>query len=183
MRTLIVTTALGAVLLAAPIATPAAEPAISGTVSSRFTGSSTLHDFSGSAPPTSFSLEPAGDGTWAATVEVSVDALTTDNGVRDRKMREMFHATEHPTLRAEFAHVLPEEVRTSGRLPFRLTIAGVSRDVMSTVREWRQTETQVDFITALDLSLVEFGLDAPRAFVFVVADSVHVTTEVSLKRE
>jgi len=174
---------LSAAILAVPMPTPAAEPSVRGVASVRFTGSSTLHDFSGSAPQTRFTVDPTSDGAWAAAVQVSVDTLTTENRSRDGKMRAMFHADEYPTLRAEFAGVVPEAVRTSGRLPFRLTIAGVSRDLVSTVREWRQTENQIDFIADFDVSLSAFGLEAPRAFVVVVADSVHVTSEVSLTRE
>lgn len=154
-----------------------------GTATSHFTGSSTLHNFEGSAPPASFTLEPQSDGSWAAVVEVSVDKLTTDNSTRDRKMREMFHSDQHPTLRAELSHIVPEDVRTSSRLPLRLTIAGVSHEVVSTVRDWRQTESHLEFVAEFDVSLSGFGLEAPRALVIVVADTVHVTTEVSLRRE
>ena len=183
MRAWIATAVLSAAVLAAPAPMLAADAAIHGAASSRFKASSTLHDFSGSAPQSTFTLEPAPDGSWAATVEVAVDALTTDNGARDRKMREMFHSEKFPTLRAEFAHVVPDEVRTGGHLPFRLTIAGTSREIVSTVRDWRQTENEVNFVAEFDVSLSAFGLEAPRAFVVVVADTVHVTTEVSLRRE
>ncbi len=174
---------LTAAVLAAPTPAAATDTAVRGTVSSHFTGSSTLHDFSGSAPPSGFVLQPDSDGSWAAAVEIRVNTLTTENGTRDRKMREMFHSEEHPSLRAEFTHMVPEEVRTTGRLPFRLTIAGTTRDVISKVRDWRQTDDQVDFVAEFDVSLSAFSLKAPRAFVVVVADSVHVTTEVSLRRE
>jgi len=174
---------LSAVVFAAQASATAAEPQVHGTASSRFTGSSTLHDFSGSGPQSTFLVEPSADGAWTATVEVPVAELTTENDSRDRKMREMFHADEHPALRAEFTHIVPDDVRASGRLPFRLTIAGVSRDVVSTVRDWRQTDDRIDFIAELDVSLSAFGLEAPRQFVIVVADTVHVTTEVSLRRE
>jgi hypothetical protein len=174
---------LGAVLLVTPIPTRATEPVVRGVASPRFQGSSTLHDFSGTAPATKFTLAPGLDGSWTAMMEVSIDALSTDNGARDRKMREMFHSKEHPSLRAEFSRVVPDDVHASGRLPFRLTIAGASRDVVATVRDWNQTGDQLDFVAEFDISLVAFGLESPRVFLVVVDDSVHVTTEVSLKRE
>jgi len=183
VRSRIITALLSVAVCAAPLPATAAEPAVRGAATSRFTASSTLHDFSGSAPATNFTVEPASNGTWTATVEVPVSTLTTENSLRDRKMREMFHAEEHPLSRADFANIVPDEVRTSGRLPFRLTIAGVTRDVVATVTNWRATATQVDFAAELDLSLSAFGLEAPRTFVIVVADSVHVTTEISLRQE
>lgn len=183
MKTLITIAVLSATVVAAPLATTAAEPAVRGSVSSRFAASSTLHDFTGFAPQSALTVEPATDGSWTATVDVSVATLSTENASRDRKMREMFHVDEHPTLRAELVHIVPEEVRASGRLPFQLTISGARRDVVSTVRDWRQTDDSVDFIAEFDVSLSAFGLEAPRAFLIVVADTVHVTTEVSLRRE
>jgi len=183
VRPLFAIAVLGAVVLATPMPTPAADAVVRGVASSRFTGSSTLHDFSGTAPPTKFVLQPAADGSWAATLDVPIDALTTDNSTRDRKMREMFHSNEHPMLRGEFSHVVPDDVRTSGRLPFRLTVAGTSHDVVATVRDWRQTDDQLDFNAEFDVSLAAFGLEAPRVLVVVVDDSVHVTTQISLKRE
>jgi polyisoprenoid-binding protein YceI len=174
---------LTAAILAAALPAPASEATVRGVASSHFTGSSTLHDFSGSSPQTSFRVEPASDGSWSAVVEVPVDSLTTANASRDRKMREMFRATEHPMLRAQLPRIVPDEVRTSGRLPLRLTITGRSNDVVASVRDWHQTDDRVDFVAEFDVSLAAFGLEAPRAFVIVVADSVHVTTDVSLRRE
>lgn len=185
MRVSFAIAVLGAAVFAAQssaIAT-AAEPRVHGTASARFAASSTLHDFSGSAPQSTFAVEPATDGSWTATVEVPVAGLTTENDSRDRKMRKMFHAEEHPTLRAEFTRIVPDDVHANGRLPFRLTIAGASHDVVSTVQDWRQTDDRVDFIAEFDVSLSAFGLEAPRTFVIVVDDTVHVTTEVSLRRE
>ena len=183
MRSLIVTALLSAAVVASPRAAAAAESAVHGSATSRFAASSTLHDFSGSTAPANFTVEPASNGTWTATVEVPVRTLTTENSLRDRKMREMFHAEEHPLLRADFVNIVPDEVRTGGRLPFRLTIAGVTRDVVATVTNWRAMENQVDLAAEFDVSLADFGLEAPRTFIIVVADSVHVTTEVSLKQE
>jgi polyisoprenoid-binding protein YceI len=184
MRVSIVIAALIAAAVASiPPPSSAVQPVVRGVASSRFTGSSTLHDFSGTAAPAGFTVEPGSDGSWSAVVDVPVDSLTTDNDTRDRRMRQMFQATEHPMLRGEFGHIVPEEVRTSSRLPFRLTIAGVSRDITSSVRDWRESENRLDFVADFDISLSDFGLEAPRVFVVVVADAVHVTTEVSLKRE
>lgn len=184
MKSLIVTAALlSAAVVASPRPAAAAEPAVRGAVTSRFAASSTLHDFSGSAPAANFTVEPASNGSWTATVEVPVSTLTTENSLRDREMRKMFHAEEHPLLRAEFANIVPDEVRTSGRLPFRLTIAGVTRDVIATVKNWRATENHGALAAEFDVSLSAFGLKAPRTFIFVVADSVHVATEVSLNQE
>jgi polyisoprenoid-binding protein YceI len=161
----------------------ATQPVVRGVASSHFTASSTLHGFSGSAAPAGFTVAPEADGSWSAIVEVPVDSLTTDNDSRDRKMRQMFRATEYPVIRGEFADLVPEKVHTSGRLPFRLTIAGVSRDVTSIASDWRQSENRLDFVADFEISLSDFGLEAPRVFVVAVADAVHVTTEVSLKRE
>jgi polyisoprenoid-binding protein YceI len=183
VRSLIATALLSAAIITAPLPATAADFAVHGVASSRFTGSSTLHDFSGSAPTANFTVELASNGSWTAAVEVPVGELTTQNRLRDGKMRGMFHAEEHPALRAEFAGIVPDEVHTSGRLPFRLTIAGVTHDIVAAVKNWRATDTHIDFTAEFDVSLSAFGLEAPRTFVIAVADSVHVTTDVSLRKE
>ena len=183
MRSIIAIAALSAAVFAAPIPVSAADPVVRGVASSRFTASSTLHDFSGSAPAANFTVAPASNGSWTAVVEVPVNGLTTENSLRDRRMREMFRADEHPVLHADFTNIVPDRVRTSARLPFRLTIAGATRDVFAVVSNWRASDKQIDFTAAYDVSLSAFGLEAPRTFVIVVADSVHVTTDVSLRQE
>jgi polyisoprenoid-binding protein YceI len=183
VRALIAIAVLSTAVITAPAPATAEDSVVRGVASSRFTGSSTLHNFSGSAPAANFTVEPASNGSWTAAVEIPVAELTTENSLRDGKMRNMFHADEQPLLRAEFAGIGPDQVRTSGRLPFRLTIAGVTRDVTAAVSNWRTSDNHLDFTAEFDVSLAAFGLEAPRTFVIVVADSVHVTTEVSLRRE
>jgi len=164
---------------------PASEaaPSVRGTVSSRFMGSSTLHEFSGTAPVASFAVEPSADGSWSAMVDIPVAQLTTENSWRDANMRTMLHADQHPALRAEFAKIVPEDVRTNGRLPFRLTIVGLSREMVATVQQWQQTDREIEFEAEFSVSLSAFGLEAPRTLFIVVDDPVRVTARIQLRRE
>jgi polyisoprenoid-binding protein YceI len=155
---------------------------VGGTATARFAGSSTLHGFSGAAAPATFVLEPSPTASWAALVEVPVAGLSTDNSLRDKKMREMLHADEHPTIRAKFADVVPHAVRTSGRLPFKLSIADVERELTAEVSDWRQTDQSVELDASFTLSLSDFQLEAPGALFLRVDDSVKVDVHVVLVR-
>jgi polyisoprenoid-binding protein YceI len=155
---------------------------VSGTATARFSGSSTLHGFSGTAASATFVLEPSPTASWAAVVEVPVSGLSTDNSLRDKEMRKMLHADEHPTIRAKFADVVPEAVRTSGRLPFGLSIAGVERELTAEISGWRQADEGVELDAAFTISLSDFQLEAPGALFLRVDDSVKVDVHVVLVR-
>lgn len=174
--------ATAALVLALSGLAVAGEPAVQGTVTARFAASSTLHGFSGTAAPVSFVLEPSPTGSWGAVVELPVSGLTTHNAWRDKNMRVMLDAEAHPTIRATFADVAPDTVRASGRLPFRLAIAGVDREMTADVSGWQQTAEKVEFEAAFVVSLAAFGLEAPGALFMRVDDSVKVATHLTLVR-
>ena len=161
----------------------AIEPAVEGTVTVRFAASSTLHGFAGTAGPAGFRLEPSPGGSWRAVVEVPVAALTTDNSWRDKNMRVTLKADAHPSIHATFTAVVPDTVRTSGSLPFRLSIGGVERELTAEVSSWQQAAEKVEFDAVFLVSLSAFGLEAPGALFMRVDDSVKVTAHVTLVRK
>ena len=160
----------------------ASEPAVHGTATVRFSASSTLHDFSGTAPPSEFVLERAADGTWTAVVTVPVTGLTTGNDWRDSNMRSMLGADAHPSMLATFSGIVPERVEASGRLPFRLAIAGVERELTASIGGWRQSDDRVELDAEFDVSLDAFELKAPSALFMRVDDRVEVDVHAILVR-
>jgi polyisoprenoid-binding protein YceI len=173
-------------ILAAPA--PARALEVAGRCSVTFFATSTVHDFEGSAPCALLQIEQIekhdGPVHYRARAEVAVEALDTGIDARNRRMREMFEAQRYPKIAAVFADVQPEQVRGStGLLAFDLTIHGVTRRIGATTSDWSEVPSHQSarFRAAFDLSLSEFGLEAPVAIGFVrVADRVRVAVDVDL---
>jgi len=169
-------------LLGAPA--PAAAAPLQAVCSVHFTGTSTLHDFHGTAPSLTFPVEPgAVSGHWKAEATVQVSSLGTDNGTRDANMWAMFDAQHWPLIRASFADIDPTSVATDKRLAFQLTIRDVTRSVVATIESWQQDSDKVTFDATFDVSLAAFGLKAPSVLGLVhVQDSVAVAVHTVVTR-
>jgi len=163
-------------------AAPALAEGVRGSLQLSFTGSSTLHDFEGTAGSVTVSLSQGANGSWSADVSVPVAEMQTGNGWRDESMRAMLGAAQHPQIRGRFRDLDPQQVRSSGVLPFVLQIQTVERPVQASVSHWRQSEREASFDAAFDLSLESFQLEAPRTLFLRVADTVRVTVHVTLER-
>ena len=164
------------------LASPVRAEQGAGTVEIHFVGSSTLHDFEGTAPPISIAIEARPDGTWAGEVSVPVATLDTGIGARDQKLRAMLDAAHHPVIRGLFRNVDAEAVRRSAMLPFLLRIREVERPVQARLSNWQQQDGRAAFDAAFDVSLTAFGLELPRVLFMRVDDTVHVSVHVTLKR-
>ena len=157
--------------------------AVTGRCHVAFAATSTLHDFEGKAPCSLLSIEPGDAGTYRARAEVTVAQVETGISARDEKMREMFDAEHHPKIAAAFAKIDPDAVRArrADALPFRISIKGVEREVKPAISSWSEEGSRVKFRASFDLSLKEFGLEAPVAMGFNrVGDRVRVTVDVEL---
>ncbi len=160
---------------------PALAEGVRGTAQVTFSGTSTLHDFEGTAGSVAVALSQAADGTWSADVSVPVAGMKTGNRLRDGDMREMLGAPQHPAIRGRFRELDGEKVRNSGVLPFVLRIRTVERPVQAAVRNWRQGEREASFDAAFDVSLESFQLEAPSTFFLTVGDTVRVRVHVRLE--
>lgn len=174
-----VLTSVGAVLAAPPV------PALTVDADVHFVATSTLHDFTGEVPRISFRLERGRvGGLWSADVEAAVREMHTGNAWRDANLRRMFDVDRYPTIGAHFEVIDPAIAAGaagdgSGRLPFVLRIRDVSRPVVGRVRDWRQVEHEVSFSVEFEVSLREFGLEAPSVLgVMHVGDTVRVVVAV-----
>jgi polyisoprenoid-binding protein YceI len=176
---------LAASLLLAFFTRSAAALDVAGSCSVSFFGTSTLHDFEGSAPCALLSIEaPDATGRHRARAEVAVAQMDTGIASRDAKMRAMFDAERHPHISASFDAIDPAALRAQapGALRFRLSIHGVEREVTPTISEWRETPNErAHFRATFDVALSDFGLEAPVALGFVrVGDRVKVSVDVHL---
>lgn len=109
----------------------------------------------------------------AGTVEVDVASITTDSDRRDSYFREQGMNTEqYPTATFEITEPVAltgassEELQVTGEL----TMAGQTKELTGTFERTTDGENQV-VTGALDVTLSEFGLEAPNlGFVTVEPD-------------
>jgi polyisoprenoid-binding protein YceI len=173
---------LAGVIVLVPFASMvhASSPLPEATCDITFSGSSSLHDWSGKAAPVHAVLQPAAEtGLWNVDLAIPVQDLSTDNEARDTRMREMFHATESPEIRASLRSVDPVVAHRDSHLNVMLTIRGVSHELPATVSRWQQDDAHVAFDADVDVSLEQFGLEAPTVLGLIrVADAVLVHAHV-----
>ncbi|MGE5663505.1 MAG: YceI family protein [Deltaproteobacteria bacterium] len=185
-----------AILLVLSLAPSAWAGGWNGTCDNRFRGSSTLHDFTGKVrcQPFSVGLENAADGKTgirATEVAVLVGEMDTDNGSRDRQMRQMLRSDRFPRIRGAFRNIDPDRIRGELRrgpeagipLDFTLTIRDVERPVHAIAGNFREAGSTVTFDVDYSLSLKEYGLVPPKALfgLFKVDDKITVKTAVRLE--
>ena len=166
----------------APVTSSADE--VAGRCRVAFSATSTLHDFEGKAPCSRLEIEPGEAGHYRARAEVAVRQLDTGNSDRDADMREMFDAERHPVITATFGDIDPAALRAqrADALPFRIAIHGVERDVKPRITNWsEESGKRAKFRASFDLSLKDFGLEAPVLMGFVrVGDRVGVAVDVDV---
>jgi hypothetical protein len=175
--------------LAADAARAESTP-VAGSCAVRFYASSTLHDFEGDAPCASFAVQPpTAEGAYRARVEVAVADMHTGISARDKRMRQMFDAAHHPRIVAQFEHVAPDALRAAARtqasadaLAFTLKIGERERRLVPLVSRWQEEPGKhASFRAAFDVSLADFGLEAPTVMGFIrVEDRVRVEVDVKL---
>jgi len=171
-------------LVGAPLGANALD--VAGSCKVRFFGTSTLHDFEGTAPCALLAVEaPDASGHYGARAEVAIAQIDTDNSSRDKRMREMFEAKKFPRIVATFASVDPAGVRAqrTDALPFRIALHGVERAVAPTLSGFSEVPGKhAHFKASFELSLADFGLEAPVVMGFIrVDDKVKVVVEVDLE--
>lgn len=175
------------------LAAPAPGEEMRGECDIRFLGTSTLHDFTGTARCQPFSVDTAreGDGGKSiamAEVSVPVDEMNTGNKDRDMQMREMFRSERFPMIRGYIRNIGVDAFRRrmakEGKVTFDLDlrIRDVEKTVTVTATDIREEGEQVRFDFTFPVSLRDFGLNAP-SFLFIVrvGDRIVVTGNVRLE--
>lgn len=184
-----------ACLVSLPMAPPPARAAdVAGRCDVRFLGSSTLHDFSGTARCRPFGVllgRDAGGRLVVSRAEVEVPAagMDTGNASRDREMRGMFQADRYPVIRGTFRDIDADGVRRDARSPggkasidMALRIRDVERTVRVGIIDLKEGPDGVSFDAEIPVSLGEYGLKPPVKVLGLlrVADAVAVKIHVTL---
>lgn len=167
-----------------------------GTCDIRFQGTSTLHDFTGHVrcQPFQVAAEDAASGQTiipGARVAVLAGEMDTDNGKRDRQMRQMFESDQFPRILGAFGKIDPEKIRRELRrgpeatvpLDFALTIREIERPVHAVASNFRETDAEVSFDVEYAVSLKEFRLVPPKVAFGLVRVGDRVTVKAAVRLE
>lgn len=150
-----------------------------------FTVDSTWHTVHGKATDVSGVVN--GDSLWKLSslngeVTIPVTGLDTESSMRDKKMRTVMHASEHPTISFRFNQGRGNCSRASsencrGELPGTLTIAGVSLPVMLAV-EYLHHEGTLTVQASTTIRWADFGVEDPSILVARVAPETTIAITV-----
>ena len=152
-----------------------------------FKGSSTLHDFHGKARCQPFSVGKTDGVLDMSKLSVAVADMDTDNGKRDKKMREMFEE-KYPVITGSAGSVALKEISTalkngtgSAKVTFKLKIREIVKPVTATLTNFVETDSRITADLAFTLSLADYHLKPPSVLGMIrVGDEVSVTANVVL---
>jgi len=156
-----------------------------------FSGTSTLHNWSGTVKARPFTatvtVDVKGQPTHlASTVEVAAATMDTAEPDRDVKMRDSMQVKQFPLISgamdADFNKIAVGQA-TPNALPFSLTLLGKKQEVRATISKWALKGDVATFDLDFDLSLKASGIQVPSMFLVVrVGDAIHVHAAVKLTR-
>ncbi len=167
-----------------------------GTCTVDFIGTSTLHDFAGTAACEPFLVEIEQNPGAAPVIEnaqvrIAVAGMQTGRETRDEKMREMFDSDQHPYILGVWREVNPDEVRQrlktggdgSGAFEFGLKIRDITHRISARAENFVETDGGMAFDLRFDVSLAAYELEPPSVLGLIrVGDTVRVKVAVDLAR-
>lgn len=138
-----------------------------------FAGTSTLHDFTGTARLVSGSLHL--DATApSGTVEADAASMTTNDSGRDERMHNyVMDSKLHPRVRFDLTGWAPNA--TGGTATGSWTMVGVAKNVTFPV-----TIAQGRAKAKIDLNIRDWGIRTPRMLFITVGDHVIVDLDLAL---
>lgn len=169
----------------------AEEQAWNGRADITFSGTSTLHDWSGkvAAQPflTRVSTDSAGRPTRVrSSVKIEAAGMDTAEPRRDENMRKAMKTAEHPLIGAEIdvpADKIAADLKTPARLPMTISLLGRPLQVTGTVSKFKRQEGSITFDLDFPLSMKAGGISVPSVLYFIrVGDVVNIHAAVTLSQ-
>lgn len=167
-----------------------------GSCDIQFSGTSTLHDFSGTVSAEPFQVKVSGlddpaTARMAAVVKVKAANMDTAKPKRDKKM----HAAMDVTKFTEVTVTLPKTMNTAltkpvmedgqprpTQIPFTLTIMGKDQEMLGTVSDWKHNNGIASFKVSFSVSLKASGITIPAVLgVIRVGDEIKAEATLVLK--
>ncbi len=146
-----------------------------------FDGTSTLHDFGGQLPAQPFLLVLS-NGTWSAQATVRSGQMTTAHEKRDKNLHAMMDTNGYPLLLGRVVSApVPGPTGTNALLA--LKIRSVETNLVVRITDWAESDTEIRFHAAWEVSLKQFGLKPPSVLgVIRVGDRVQLTADVTASK-
>lgn len=187
---LVLTAALALANSAVPAATPTQWR---GSSSIQFSGTSTLHDWSGNVSAEPFTATVMMDENGRPTalksqVVVKAVKMDTKEPDRDTKMRASMKVTDFPlisgTFDTPFGNIMQPGQKTPAKVPFGLNLVGKDHQVEGVISNWSLKGDTATFDLDFDLSLKRCGINVPSVLLVIrVNDTIKVRATVKLVRE
>jgi hypothetical protein len=164
-----------------------------GSCDIKFSGTSTLHDFSGTVSAEPFTVMVSGidnpaTAKMAGTIKVKAADMDTDKEKRDKKMHESMDVTTYTdilvTLPKGMNIGLTKPADESGKIrptqiPFTLTLLGKDQQMVGKISNWKYTDGVASFKVSFTVSLKASGIKVPAVLGFVRVDD-QITVEANL---
>lgn len=154
-----------------------------------FSGTSTLHDWTGKVAAQPFSAIVTFNETGQpvrvqSSVVVEAAKMDTAEAKRDDNMRKAMRATAHPLIRASIDAPF-DKIMLGGkapvRLPLTLTLLGKPQQVEARISNWKLQGKQATFDLDFEVSMKGSGISVPPVLIFIrVGDAVKVRAAVTL---
>jgi polyisoprenoid-binding protein YceI len=178
-------------LAAAPASFAETQTTWDGTSEIKFSGTSTLHNWSGkvTAEPFIATVVMESDTqpkSLKARVEVQAAKMDTDKKKRDDNMHADMKVTKYPLIIGEmntaFEKIMPNG-RAPTKLPFTLTIMGKPQAVNGSITDWSLKGNTATFDLDFELSLKKCDIEVPSVLLFInVGDTIKLHAPVKLVR-
>jgi len=171
-----VATFITAIILAC---TTSEATTVSAVANVNFSGSSTLHDFEGTATTRPFTaiFDENGDSgqiSIHAKTSIEVEKMTTNHEKRDRNMFKMFDLDHFAQIEGELPETILSE-KESTEATLHLKIRNVKHDVAATISEVKRDGTRISCTMKFPVSLKAFELKGPSVLGLIrVDDTVNV---------
>lgn len=184
-------------LLFSLITSSAFAVTLKGSCQIEFSGTTTLHDFSGRADCNPLTLSvtegrTSEQGVELSEISVPVASMSSDNKKRDHKMHAMLEIDQFPQITGQPVELTPENIDkflngpTIEKEPFIFTlkIRDIAQQQTAQISRLQRDDTEVTFVLEFDLSLKDYQLKPPSIFGLIRAgDQVHLKVLVHLIKE
>lgn len=162
-----------------------------GTAKIKFKGTSTLHDFEGSAESKVIAKKATEKGIvkWNFISELKVKTMNTNKDSRDKNMMKMFNETKFPIIEVSIKELDDSVLKAAETKPQSIicdiTISGIKNSIQATISSVTNKDEALNFALDLNLSLKQFKLKNPTAMLGMVkvGDQVKVTIDTSILKE
>lgn len=159
-----------------------------GTAKINFNGTSTLHNFEGTAESKVIAKKTTEKGLvkWDFFSELIVKTMKTNKDSRDKNMMKMFNETKFPTIEVSIKELDESVLKAAEIKPqsitCEITISGIKNSIQATISSVTIKEEALSFVLNLNISLKQFKLNCPIAMLGMVkvGDQVKVTIDSSI---